>query len=236
MLLTAIFAFISLNVLVLLLATVAHSMRRFQGVRLEDLLGNGLIAIAVQIALYLLVVGFMVQIVRVRHETPLMGALSWNPPDRKTAAVALCGGLGLAMSSLILSSLLARWTPTSLPIERFFRETSSAYVVSLFAVLVAPVVEELFFRGFLYPALARRTGVTGAIWLTALAFTLLHGAQLGYAWAPLVPIFVVGLVLTTVRAASKSLALCVLVHMAYNSTLLGVDLILTHGFRRLPHV
>jgi membrane protease YdiL (CAAX protease family) len=97
------------------------------------------------------------------------------------------------------------------------------------------MAEEFFFRGFLYPVLARSTGVSGAVWLTTGAFTLLHGAQLAFSWAALVPILFVGLVLTTIRAVTKSVALSVLVHAAYNATVLGMALISTHGFHEFPH-
>lgn len=233
--LTAGFAFIAFNLLAALAVGIAHTMRRFHGIPVQDLLGNALIAVPVQMIAYLLIVGFMVQIVRFRYDKDLMAVIGWNFPERKTAVNALGGGLGLAIVSQLLAGLLSKWTPTSLPIERLFQQPTSAYVVSFFAVLVAPIVEELFFRGFLYPALARPAGRGGAIWLTALAFTALHGSQLGYAWAALAPILLVGLVLTIIRAVTHSLAQSVLVHMAYNGTLLGATLISTHGFHRLPH-
>ena len=43
------------------------------------------------------------------------------------------------------------------------------------AVLVAPLFEEMIFRGFLLPALSRRLGAPGAVVLTATLFGLLHG-------------------------------------------------------------
>ena len=57
--------------------------------------------------------------------------------------------------------------PKELPIDRFFQTTSEAWVLSLFGMTVAPLLEELFFRGFLYPVLARRMGIIAAVILTA---------------------------------------------------------------------
>src|SRR5437879_9704329 len=84
--------------------------------------------------------------------------------------------------------------------------------MSIFAVTLAPLMEELFFRGFLYPVLARRLGVGSGIFLTSAAFAVLHGAQLKYSWAVLI-IFLVGLALTIVRAVTKSVAACFLLHV-----------------------
>jgi uncharacterized protein len=101
---------------------------------------------------------------------------------------------------------------------------------------VAPLMEELLFRGFLYPALARWTGTVVSVIVTASAFTLLHGAQLGYSWAPLLLIFVVGLTLTITRVRTNSVATCVIVHMTYNFVLLLQTYIATHGFRQMQGI
>ena len=100
---------------------------------------------------------------------------------------------------------------------------------------MAPLMEELFFRGFLYPVLARRIGTVASILFTAVAFGLLHGAQLKYSWAVLV-IFLVGVILTTVRALTKSVAASFLVHVGYNGTLSVLLFIATGGFRHLERL
>jgi membrane protease YdiL (CAAX protease family) len=145
-------------------------------------------------------------------------------------------GAALGLCSEFTSILLQRWTPKSLPIEEFFKSPASGYLLAAFAVLVAPVVEELFFRGFLYPALARWTGSVASILITAAAFAGLHGAQLAYAWAPLLVLFGVGVVLTTVRARTGSVATCVLVHMGYNFVLFVIVFIVTGGFHHMERV
>ena len=94
-------------------------------------------------------------------------------------------------------------------------------------------MEELFFRGFLYPVLARRLGLPIAVFLTALGFALLHGAQLMFTWGPVLVIFLVGVVLTMVRARQNSVAASVLIHMAYNGTITAAMFVATDGFRHL---
>jgi hypothetical protein len=58
-----------------------------------------------------------------------------------------------------------------------------------------------------------------AIVTTSIAFGLIHAAQLAFAWGLVLIIFVVGLVLTIVRAKTGSVASSFVVHVAYNSTL-----------------
>ncbi len=86
---------------------------------------------------------------------------------------------------------LARFLPIpkSLPMDKFFNDATSAYMMAVFGILLAPLLEELFFRGMLYPDTA--PGIGRACWrvlLTAAAFAAIHGAQLGYAWAPILSI------------------------------------------------
>ena len=123
--------------------------------------------------------------------------------------------------------------PKELPIDSFFQTPAEAWALGLLSVTLAPLMEELFFRGFLYPVLARSIGVPTAIFLTALSFALLHGWQLLFSWGPVLVIFLVGMVLTMVRAKTNSVAAGVLIHMAYNGTLTVAMFAATDGFRHL---
>jgi membrane protease YdiL (CAAX protease family) len=195
-----------------------------------------LIFLPIQVAAYVLTVGFMVFHVWTKYRTGFLQAVRWNFPAAKVVYGALAGGAGLALVSELLSAALHRWIPKSLPIDQYLRSASAAYALAVFGIFVAPLVEELFFRGFLYPALARPLGVGGATAITAGSFALLHSQQLAHAWAPLLILFAVGTVLTLVRAVTKSVATCVLIHMGYNFSLFTLLFIATHGFRHMERV
>jgi membrane protease YdiL (CAAX protease family) len=47
-------------------------------------------------------------------------------------------------------------------------------LIVLFAIVVAPVCEELFFRGFAYPALKQRWGIWVALTTVSAAFAVIH--------------------------------------------------------------
>ena len=98
---------------------------------------------------------------------------------------------------------------------------------------LAPLMEELLFRAFLYPVLNLHLGVGAAVLLTASGFALLHGSQLKFAWGPLLVIFLVGLTLTIVRARKNSVAASLLMHVAYNGTISLLLFAGTDGFRHL---
>ena len=126
--------------------------------------------------------------------------------------------------------------PKEVPFDKYFTDASGAYLMAVFGVTLAPLMEELFFRGFLYPALNRRLGVALSLVITSLAFALLHAAQLAHAWAPLFLIFIVGLALTYIRARTRSVASSFLLHAGYNSTLFILMWIATDHFRHLERV
>jgi CAAX protease family protein len=192
---------------------------------------NALFEVSVEFTGYVFLLAFMASLVWTRHKTGLLRAVGWNAPGRKLALRALMIGAGTALFSTLVDVLLQPWIPKSLPINEFFRDRPSAFLLAGFGVLVAPFVEEMIFRGFLYPAFARWIGSSLSILVTAAGFTLLHGTQLAYAWAPLLVLFVVGLVLTCARVITRSVAFTVLLHMGYNFILFAQAFIGTQGFR-----
>jgi CAAX protease family protein len=181
----------------------------------------------IQLLMYVVVFIVMYRVLKMRSGR-FWASIRWNWPTAWSAFLA--GGVIVYFSLAALGAVLP--IPKHLPIERFFETAREATIMSVFAVSLAPLMEELFFRGLLYPVLARRLGVGTSIFLTAAAFGLLHGAQLKYSWAVLI-IFLVGVVLTAVRAVTKSVAASFLLHVGYNATLTALMLAATGGFRHL---
>ena len=194
----------------------------------EIVLYPGLIVLS-QLLAYVVILGCMYSIVRRDRTVDFGQAIRWNWP--RNPGVYLLLGIVLSLSLQAFAYLLP--IPKSLPIDQFFRTAREAYLLSIFGVTFAPLLEELFFRGFLYPVLARRLGMGVAVFLTALGFAAIHGAQLMYSWGPVLIIFIVGLALTLVRARTKSVASSLLIHIAYNGTISVLMYLGTDGFRHL---
>ena len=209
---------------------IAHTLRNFHSVAFSALAQEPLIVVGSQIASYPLVIAFMATIVRRRSSEPFLTAIRWNWPSGKAIWFYL-SGIVLAFTVEGLAHFLP--VPKSLPMDKFFNDASSAYLMAFFGILIAPVLEELFFRGMLFPTLRRGLGTVIAVLLTAAAFASIHGAQLGYAWAPILSIFVVGLVLTIVRERTDSVAASVLTHSGYNFTLFALLWIGSNHFQHL---
>ena len=189
-----------------------------------------LVVVAGQALSYLLVLGYMyVLVTRERGRPDFLMALHWNWP--RTIAPYLLGGVTLSLALQLLAHVLPM--PKNLPIDTFFTTPAEAWALTIFGVTLAPLMEELFFRGFLYPVLARGIGMTAAIFVTAFAFAMLHGSQLRFSWGPVLVIFLVGTVLTMVRAYKNSVAAGLVIHIAYNGSLSFLMFIGTDGFRHL---
>jgi len=189
-----------------------------------------LVVVAGQSLAYLLILAYMyVLVTRERRRPDFLAAIHWNLPSN--IAVYVVAGFALSLALQVLAHFLP--IPKELPIDSFFRTPAEAWALSILSITLAPLMEELFFRGFLYPVLARRLGLPIAVFVTALCFALLHVAQLGRAWGPVLVIFLVGIVLTIVRAKTNSVAAGVLIHMAYNGTITVAMFAATDGFRHL---
>ncbi|HLH05842.1 MAG TPA: CPBP family intramembrane glutamic endopeptidase [Terriglobales bacterium] len=190
---------------------------------------NPRIALPVQALAYLAVLAFMVVILYTRRR-PFWESVQWNFPGSRWLAYLL---MGMVLGFLIEGASAFLPVPKEVPFDKYFTDATGAYLMAIFGITLAPLMEELFFRGFLYPVLNRRLGLAASLIITALAFSLLHAAQLAHAWAPLFLIFIVGLVLTYARARTHSVASSFLIHAGYNSTLFVLMWFATDHFRHL---
>ena len=176
---------------------------------------------AVAVLLFLLVEG--------KYHVRFWSAIRWNWPRSAWKLLAL-GGVTLLGLSMVESFLPM---PKDTPFEKLFIRPRDAYLLAIIAVTLGPLVEELFFRGLMYPVIARRLGAVWGVLLTALPFGLLHLQQYGWSLAAGLVIFLVGVVCGLVRAVTKSVGSSFLVHVGYNGTQMVIALVATHGFRHM---
>jgi membrane protease YdiL (CAAX protease family) len=131
------------------------------------------------------------------------------------------GGAFLALTVLAVSSFLP--APSQSPLERLLATRSSLVVFVVFGIAVAPLVEEIIFRGFLFTALEDVYGVQAAVPVTTLLFAGLHVSQLRGNWPAVGVILFVGYVFTIVRRRTGSVVPSVIMHTAYNSMIFGIQ-------------
>lgn len=97
-------------------------------------------------------------------------------------------------------------------------ESPAWWLAVIVIVIGAPVMEELMFRGFLFPALARsKLGNRGAAVVSSVGWAALHA---GYSVAGLAEVFLAGLYLSWMLLKTGSLRVPIFCHAAYNSSVL----------------
>ena len=85
------------------------------------------------------------------------------------------------------------------------------FLLLLTTVVLAPVFEELVFRGVLLPVLVSKVGKISGVLLSALIFALAHLSV-----GELPPLFVLGIGLGLMRLSSGRLFPCALMHSLWN--------------------
>jgi membrane protease YdiL (CAAX protease family) len=160
-------------------------------------------------------------------------ALKTDQMGRKTSVwVYFFSGCGLAVFVALASSQVH--TKENMPIQELFKNRQTAMLLMSMAVMVAPIVEETVFRGYLYPLFAKSFGIAPAVVVTGTLFGLMHGSQLGWSWGIVGLLVLVGMIFTFARAYTGTVLASFLLHLGYNSAIAITTIISTHGFTRVP--
>lgn len=196
-----------------------------------------IIPIAATILLYVLIILFLYISISTLKDLPFWRTFGWRKlvPTANAPAkpwIYFVGGIALSFCVAIVSSRLK--TPENLPIEEMFKSRFGAFLLMGIAVLIAPLVEETVFRGYLYPLFAKSLGVAPGIVITGVLFGLMHAPQLGWTWELVAMLIGVGIVFTLARAKAGTVLASFLLHLAYNSTFAISAIVATHGFTRMP--
>ena len=129
------------------------------------------------------------------------------------------GGLIAVILVAVAYGLVLQAMDVEVPDSTGFLEESTGLVAAgiFLVIIVAPVVEETFFRGFVFRGLQKRFGFWGGGLASAGLFAVFHIHPLVY-----IPIFTIGLILAWVYARSGSLWTSIQLHMAYNAIVLVI--------------
>jgi membrane protease YdiL (CAAX protease family) len=180
---------------------------------------------------------FLYVTLSVLRESPFWSSLGWRKLKSNFSAgrgpwVYFASGCALAVFVAIASSQVH--TKENLPIQELFKNRDSAFLLMAMAVLVAPLVEETVFRGYLYPLFAKSFGIVPGVLITGILFGLMHGAQLGWTWGIVGMLMLVGVIFTFARAYTGTVLASFLLHLGYNSMIAVTTIVGTRGFTKLP--
>lgn len=142
--------------------------------------------------------------------------------DRNVLALG-CGLLVIVYVLVIVNNLLmmALGVITQADvITELLGEIDSPFLFAFVTAIVAPITEELFFRGFLFKGFRDKYGWVNALMFSSIIFALFHGQI-----ATLIPTFLLGALFSYMYQRTESVYPGVILHFAVNS--MGVCVLLT---------
>ena len=135
----------------------------------------------------------------------------------------------LLLTFFLLAAMMQFFSYEPLPqnvVQIYLKKNPGAFLVlfTVFVAILGPVLEEIFFRGFAYPALKKKIGALKAMTVTAAVFAAFHMNLTVF-----VPVFFLGFFLTYLYESTGSLVPSITAHVLHNTLMV----MMTLGFRSL---
>jgi membrane protease YdiL (CAAX protease family) len=157
-------------------------------------------------------------LLRLRYGRPFWRSLAWVRPRAGVLSLVVVVAGPLLALGVVFFGVALRTPEIEMPMKELLRDRLSVVLVGVFATTLGPVCEELAFRGFLLPLLARSFGAAAGVLLSAAAFSALHGPQYAWSWRHLILITLAGAAFGWVRLRTGSTAAATMMHATYNLT------------------
>lgn len=167
---------------------------------------------------HLLTFGLIWLLVTEGRKRPFWKTIGFEWPEnfRPVAVVLACTGLAVA---LLLCGVAATyfWGGSKTQMDLLVESSIPARLATAFvAVVTAPLVEELIYRGVLYSAIERTLGTVIAIVVVSLLFAGIHVFQYQNNIAVVAVITLLSITLTLVRAYTGKVLPSFIIHLVFN--------------------
>jgi uncharacterized protein len=211
-----------------------------------------------QAAWYVITLLFCVGIFPLLWRKSFFEGIQWRAGEAARRIVRLIGAASACFVAAIVDEVLVPG-PSNTPIDETFRMPGAVWLLFAFGVTLAPLIEEIAYRGFLLPSLCTawdwgreqftqslppppaadgfpRWSIAAMVFgsiTVSVPFAWMHAPQTGYSMGPFLLLICISLVLCWVRLAVRSLAASVVVHASYNLLLFSIMALGTDGFKHL---
>lgn len=144
---------------------------------------------------------------------------------RRFSLDSLAIGCGLMIISwginVIYALFLSVFSLTIQPdFSLLFTDVSSTWGVMIGGALVAPIVEEIIFRGFIFAGLRDQFGWKKSALISSLLFAVIH-----FQWTAFLPILILGLIFAYLYQRSGSIWPAIFMHLSSNAIALSAALL-----------
>jgi membrane protease YdiL (CAAX protease family) len=178
-----------------------------------------LVQVVATLVAHLLTIAVCWVLVTGRGRRPFWSTLGWKWQGRSTGYKILF--VVIVMGVIIgVTRLLDKVMPSSKEtiFEQILKASQTVRIaLSFLAVFTAPLVEEVVYRGVVYSGLRTRLSPYASVLAVTGLFAGVHFFQYWGSWSSLAGIVFLSLVLTTIRAGTKSLFPCFLIHTVVNA-------------------
>jgi membrane protease YdiL (CAAX protease family) len=198
----------------------------------EALRHNTFFLLSLQGVFHGLLLGVIYLFLVVNHGLPFWGSLKWRRASGRTVWRFFLAGIALAILIQFAPPLLP--DRDDFPLQRLFSSPEAGYAIAVFAIVVAPFMEELIFRGVFFAFFEHLAGVRLAVLGSAALFAALHVPEYWGAWNHVMLITLVGLAFSLARGMTGSVTPSYVLHVAYNASLITGLYFQTQGFRNFP--
>jgi len=146
---------------------------------------------------------------------PFFSTIGWGWSPRFGLWTSAALAVLLLLFGGVLMYFLGRDVKT--PFDEMLESSVQArFATAFLATATAPLVEELVYRGVLYPALRRAVGMFGAVVAVATLFTVVHVSQYYNNPAVIAAVGSLAFALTYVRARTGRVLPCFVIHLVFN--------------------
>ncbi|HEX8772235.1 MAG TPA: CPBP family intramembrane glutamic endopeptidase [Pyrinomonadaceae bacterium] len=173
-----------------------------------------LLSVLSTVPVHVLTLGLVWAVVTGLGKRPFWRTLGWSWSSNVGPWTSICA----AVLVLVAGGVLTWWVggePTEIDLI-VSSSTAARISLALLATLTAPLVEETVYRGLLYSAFQKVTGIAWAIVIVAFLFTLVHVYQYRHNLGVIAAISIFSLSLTFMRAYSGRLLPCYVMHLVFN--------------------
>jgi membrane protease YdiL (CAAX protease family) len=155
----------------------------------------------------------------IRLHKPTWSAIGWGFAGLVLSYIAL----GIYLGVVAVLGIDALEPVSSIDDDSIYRNAYLVALTGVVVVFVAPIAEEIFFRGFLIGGITRRWSLIPAVAVSAIIFAAIH-IDVG----SLIPFAIIGVVFAYIYLRSGNLASSIVAHMLFN-TIAFVGLVADRG-------
>lgn len=187
----------------------------------------GLFTALLQLSISFISLLIVYSIVSIKYQVPFKDAFGIHfhktPFFLKQGIIA---AIAIVLSTSLISFIFSGFNETARQNPYSYMPEDKIRAIIFLAIFIAPIVEEIFFRGFMQPALIRTLGPFSGILLTAMIFGISHTQYFGN-YVAIVSVTTIGLILGVTKYYTGSVMPGIFAHL-FNNLLAAISLLSIH--------